>query len=177
MKPQSIRGIAPNERQESLPSFRSLLVPHAALDELFYLHQEALLALDIPQALARLQDYQRALCRHMADEEELLLPLYRERAGPIPGGAPTLFLVEHQKMLQLLTGFQEQLTVLVEAPSDLKRQVLRLLDQESMFKHLVEHHDLREQNILYPTLDQITTAAERRELLSRCFPDAPSGVI
>jgi hemerythrin-like domain-containing protein len=172
-----VRGFAPNKQPVSQPSFLSLLVPHAELDELFYQHQEALLALDIRLALERLQAFQRALCRHMADEEELLLPLYGERAGPIPGGAATLFLAEHRKMLQLLTGFREQLAVLEGAPPDLKRQVLHLLDQESMFKHLVEHHDLREQNILYPTLDQVTSEAERRELLSRCFTGQTCGVI
>jgi hypothetical protein len=40
---------------------------------------------------------------------------------------------------------------------------------ESMFKHLVEHHDLREQNIQYPALDRVTTIAERQDLLARCF--------
>jgi hemerythrin superfamily protein len=40
-----------------------------------------------------------------------------------------------------------------------------------MFKHLVEHHDLREQNILYPTLDRLTTEAERRDLLGRCLEE------
>jgi len=32
----------------------------------------------------------------------------------------------------------------------------------------MQHHDSREQNILYPTLDKMTTAEERRILLRRC---------
>jgi hemerythrin-like domain-containing protein len=107
----------------------------------------------------------------MTHEEELLIPVYAERAGAIPGGAPALFFAEHAKMLQLLEQFRQQLGLLMERPPHLKRQALQLLDREYMFKHLVEHHDLREQNILYPTLDQVTTEAERRELLARCFTE------
>jgi hypothetical protein len=44
--------------------------------------------------------------------------------------------------------------------------VIKLFDEEATFKHVVEHHDLREQNILYPTLDRVTTEVERQELLN-----------
>jgi hypothetical protein len=32
----------------------------------------------------------------------------------------------------------------------------------------MEHHNLREANILYPALDRVTSEAERREILTRC---------
>jgi hypothetical protein len=51
--------------------------------------------------------------------------------------------------------------------SDLSREILKLFDEQALFKHLVEHHDLREQNILYPALDEMTDEAERRDLLAR----------
>jgi hypothetical protein len=40
------------------PSFLRLLIPHAELDELFYRHQEALLSLDLPRAMERLQAFE-----------------------------------------------------------------------------------------------------------------------
>jgi hemerythrin-like domain-containing protein len=171
MRPPNEREGVTTDIERGIQSFLRLLIPHGELDELFALHQEALLSLDIPLAMERLQKFERILCRHMADEEELLLPLYRERAGCIPGGAVTLFQAEHRKMVQLVTQLREQLARLAEGPPDLKRQVIHLLDQESLFKHLVEHHDLREQNFLYPTLDRVTSRAERRELLARCFTE------
>jgi len=46
--------------------------------------------------------------------------------------------------------------------------ILRLLDRQATFKNLMEHHDQRETNILYPALDRVTPETERREILSRC---------
>lgn len=41
-------------------------------------------------------------------------------------------------------------------------------DEQTTFKHLLAHHDQREANILYPTLDHVTTEEEREALLARC---------
>ncbi|MBI3950741.1 MAG: hemerythrin domain-containing protein [Acidobacteria bacterium] len=152
-------GVAP-------PSFLSLLKTHQRLDELFLSHQEALLMLDVGLALERLLEFERELLVHMRYEEDWLLPVY-ERAGRIPGGQVEFFTGEHKKMLLFLTRFKEALRQLETNPPDLMRQIIKLFDDQALFKHLVEHHDLREQNILYPTLDQVTDEDERRELLSR----------
>jgi hypothetical protein len=37
-----------------------------------------------------------------------------------------------------------------------------------MYKHLVEHHDRRERNILYPQLDRVTSEQERARPLKAC---------
>jgi hypothetical protein len=38
-------------------------------------------------------------------------------------------------------------------------------------KRLLEHHDLRKENILYPVLDRVTDEEERKELLQECFAE------
>jgi hemerythrin-like domain-containing protein len=152
--------------RRAAPSFLSLVSVHEGLNELFLLHQEALLRRDVRLALERLLDYERALLAHMRPEEEILLPVY-ERAGRIPGGPIELFLGEHKKMLAFIARFKATLEQLRGAGSDLDRRIIKLFDEQAMFKHLVEHHDLRERNILYPTLDRITGERERRELLAR----------
>jgi len=153
---------------EREPSFLALLRVHERLNDLFLRHQEALLEQDIVRARERLAAYERELLAHMRPEEDLLLPVYA-RAGAIPGGPIELFLGEHRKMREFLERFRTALAELEAHPTDRRRRIIRLFDEQTMFKHLVEHHDLREQNILYPTLDRITTEAERRELLRRCF--------
>ncbi|MBI3910877.1 MAG: hemerythrin domain-containing protein [Armatimonadetes bacterium] len=156
---------------EAPPStFLSLLQTHAQLDELFLLHQEALLAFDIPLAIERLHEFEHRLLIHMCQEEDLLLPVY-QRAGSIPGGTIILFTGEHQKMRELRGRFQEILGRLASEPPGLRREIIRLLDYQTMFKHLVEHHNLRERNILYPTLDKVTGEEERRELLGQCLTE------
>lgn len=147
-------------------SFLHLPDLHRALDERFFEHQRALLHFDFRVALERLRRYESALLAHMRDEEELLLPLYRERVTPERGGAADFFLLEHRKMRRHLAHFAEQLPRLQGLP-DPTRAVLKLLDQETTYKHLVEHHDTREEKFLYPALERHTSDEEKADLLPR----------
>jgi hemerythrin-like domain-containing protein len=149
-------------------SFLELLREHERLQELFLLHQEALLQLNVPLAQGHLQDYVTQMTAHMRAEEELLLPVY-QRAGVIPGGRPEFFTGEHQRMREFLARFVATLGELEREPADLARRVIKLFDEEAAFKSLREHHDQRERNLFYPTLDLVTTVAERCELVERCL--------
>ena len=104
----------------------------------------------------------------MRAEEDLLMPVY-ERAGKIEGGPPEFFIGEHRRMLEFLTRNAAALDELREGNGDPARRVIRLFDEEAMFKSLCYHHDMRERNIFFPALDRVTGEAERRELIGRCF--------
>jgi hemerythrin-like domain-containing protein len=149
-------------------SFADVLALHRELEEMFYVHQRALLDFNFRGALERLAEYESALVAHMRDEEELLLPLYAERAEIERGGARDFFLLEHAKMRRHLAHFREQLPVLLELPEP-SRALLKLLDQQTTYKHIVEHHDEREEKFLYPALERVTTDGERTDLLRRLF--------
>lgn len=148
-------------------SFLSILAIHEHLDELFLLHQEALLQLDLDLAAVRLQAFERELRTHIRVEEDLLLPVY-QRAGRVPGGPPEFFTGEHQRLLALLARAAATLEQLKLSCIDLHRGIIRLFDAEAVFKSLMEHHDQRERNILYPKLDQVTEEAERTIILKDC---------
>ena len=147
-------------------SFSDLLVVHGQLDELFLEHQRALLRLDLLAASAALEAYTIELFAHMRDEEDVMIPLYRERAEAPVGGAAEIFLGEHDKMRQYLLLFKEELAKLATA-EDLERGVLFLLDSQHIFKRLQVHHDTRERKILYPLLDQVTTEQERERVFAK----------
>jgi hemerythrin-like domain-containing protein len=149
----------------AFPDFAGLGALHRELEELFLQHQEALLGLELALAAERLERYEAALRPHLEAEEALLLPVF-ERAGRIRGASPDLFTGEHQRLLEFLARFRAELRALVPGAPDLKRGVLRLLDAETTFKHLSHHHELREETYLFPALDRVTDAAERRELLA-----------
>jgi iron-sulfur cluster repair protein YtfE (RIC family) len=144
-------------------SFSDFLVVHGQLDELFLEHQRALLRLDLLTAGAALEAYTIELFAHMRDEEDVMIPLYRERAEAPVGGAAEIFLGEHDKMRQYILLFREELKKLAQA-EDLERGVLFLLDSQHLFKRLLVHHDSRERKMLYPLLDQVTTEQERESL-------------
>jgi hemerythrin-like domain-containing protein len=149
-------------------SFAEVLKIHERLNELFLLHQEALLRIDLELAAERPWIYERELRAHMRVEEDLLMPVY-ERAGKIEGGPPEFFIGEHRRMLEFLARFAATVSELTEDGGDPSRRVIRLFDEEAMFKSLRNHHDMRERNIFFPALDRVTGEAERRELIGRCF--------
>jgi iron-sulfur cluster repair protein YtfE (RIC family) len=148
-----------------MKSFSDLLVLHQRLDELFFEHQRALLRLDLDRASAMLNAYEAELLAHIRDEEELMIPLYRERVNAPVGGAAEIFLGEHEKLRQYLVLFREELAKLAAA-NDLERGVLFLLDSQHLFKRLLVHHDSREKKMLYPLLDRVTTEQERESMFA-----------
>ena len=147
-------------------SFSDLLQLHEQLDELFVEHQRALMRLDLDRAEALLNKYQAELLAHIRDEEELMIPLYRKRAAAPIGAAAEIFLGEHEKLRQFLLLFKGEIAQ-IRKMDDVERGALFLIDSQHLFKRLLVHHDTREKKMLYPMLDEVTTPAERQELLGR----------
>jgi hypothetical protein len=156
------------KKSSAAKSFSDVLALHRELEEMFYEHQRALLDFNFRAALERLRAYEAALVAHMRDEVELLLPLNAEPAEIERGGAKEFFLLEHEKMRRHVAHFRAELPKLV-GMAEPSRALIKLLDQETTYKHIVEHHGEREEKFLYPALELVTTEAERDELLPRLF--------
>jgi hypothetical protein len=149
-----------------MKSFSKLMDLHREIDDIFFAHQSALLHFEFGQASTLLETYRTALLRHMQDEEDILLPLYAERAEAARGGAPQIFLDDHEKMRGFVELFFEQTAKLAAEPHP-ESGLLLLLDREAFYKRLCAHHDNRESGMLYPALDEVTSEAEKTDLLSR----------
>jgi iron-sulfur cluster repair protein YtfE (RIC family) len=149
-----------------MTSFNDLLELHQQLDKLFLEHQRALMRLDLDRAGSLLVEYETGLLAHMRDEEELMIPLDRQRAAAPTGGTAEIFLGEHEKLRQFLNLFKQEITKIKES-DDVERGVLFLIDSQHLFKRLLVHHDAREQKILYPLLDDVTTESERERLFQQ----------
>jgi iron-sulfur cluster repair protein YtfE (RIC family) len=147
-------------------SLAAILKDHRELQNFFNSHQRALLARDIDGALGLLTKFQDSLEHHIRYEEDVLLPLYVQKEAETEGGTLKLFQAEHQKLLEL-TDKLTQLTARLYGAPDLIGEILAIIDKETMFKGLFDHHALREQNILFPRLDARTTAMERAKLLEQ----------
>lgn len=148
-------------------SFASLVDVHTAIEDVFLAHQEALTLLDLQAARELLEIHGRLLEVHMGHEEELLLPVF-ERAGPIAKWPTVLYTGQHRKMLGMLESVPLRLTELEGIPSERRRrEMLRILDHETTYKHLVEHHEGAEREGLFPIADRSAEPDERRVLLER----------
>ena len=148
-----------------MKSFSDLLELHGQLDELFLEHQRALMRGELDRAESILMGYEAELLAHIRDEEELMLPIYRERVNAPVGGGSDIFLGEHEKLRQLLRLFKAEIEK-IRKMGDVERGILFLIDSQHLFKRLLAHHDTREKQMLYPLLDQATTQAERKSLFA-----------
>lgn len=147
-------------------SFSDLLALHRQLDELFLEHQRALMRLDLDRAESLLIEYEAELLAHIRDEEELMIPLYRQRAAAPIGAAAEIFLSEHEKLRQFMVLFKDEIKN-IRKMDDIERGALFLIDSQHLFKRLLVHHDTREKKMLYPLLDEVTTTAERQTLFAQ----------
>ncbi len=130
-----------------------LLAQHEELDELFLLHQEALLDRDLNRARELLQQYRVLVATHIEEERSELLPIYAS-FGEAPRGADVeLFHSEHEKILARLVQLEHSMERLAARSPQSTRDLIAIFDGESSFKHLMEHHDLRERRFFFPALE------------------------
>ena len=149
-------------------TFSSLEEEHEDLERLFEIHQRALLAHDISAAIATITTFENRLKWHIGFEEEVLLPLYKAKAGEVEGGTLPIFQAEHRKLGESVATLSHHTAGLHDAPDTLAA-ILSLLDEEALFKGLLNHHALREKNLLFPRLDAVTSEPEREKALEEHF--------
>ena len=144
---------------------------HARFLELFVMHQCALMELDLERARLALDLVIHELTVHAAVEDEILMPIFEQRAGKIEGGGPELFHAEHEKLVRLLASLSEQLGELERKHKVEPREALAVIEGGFTFKHLWDHHSSREDRVFYPVLDRLLGGpeceAQRRAVWAR----------
>jgi len=146
-------------------SLSAVLSEHDELEEQFDTHQRALLTRDIAAAYATLTRFEDALQRHIEYEEQVLLPLYAEKGAEIEGATLPIFYAEHRKLREMCADLMRKTSGLYDS-FDVVGSILKLFDEEALFKGLFSHHALREKNLLFPRLGACTTEAEREKALA-----------
>lgn len=145
-------------------TFASVLREHTALEDLFAKHQRALLSRDLSGATATLKTFEGELGRHIAFEDEVLLPLYAAKEAEVEGATLPIFHAEHRKLREMAAKLVQK-TEALDVSQDVLGSILKLLDDEALFKGLFAHHGMREENLLFPALDACTTAMEKEKAL------------
>ncbi len=141
---------------EELSLTRRITTCHQQLDEIFLLHQEALLQGHLQAAADILDAFNTCHTLHMNFEDKVLLPMYADLEEQGKWNA-TLYHQEHQKIQDLYGRIEEGLQWLIKQsldPSQLRRNIINLLDREKSFKGLCEHHQEREEASLLVELDR-----------------------
>lgn len=147
---------------------------HASIDEVFLLHQEALLEQQFPLAKQLLHWFTELLDQHIELEDGLLFPAHQGLSEEVRWQT-SLYSHEHQKLRQLLLELTLRFNALHAAPS--RRGLLALLDYQRTFKNVLEHHEEREEIALLVELDLQLEHTQRQRLLqqiSQQWPDLDS---
>ena len=117
---------------------------HRRCDELFAEAEQQIEKGDWVQCRQNTQSFADELLAHFAVEEEALFPAF-ERATGITTGPTRLMRVEHDQMRELVHR-------LVEAAETAQRDAFFNISDTLVV--LMEQHNLKEENVLYPMCDQ-----------------------
>jgi regulator of cell morphogenesis and NO signaling len=123
---------------------------HDRLDELFKTFQQ-LKRSDFSKAKEAFKDFKFGLQRHIVWEEDLLFPLWEEKTGMSEDGPTFVMRAEHRRIGQQLEAIHDKVA---EQNPDSDQEEQALLD-------LLGSHNMKEERVLYPSIDQVTSVEER----------------
>jgi len=127
---------------------------HDRLDELF--HQFQTLKSSARECAVRaFQEFKVGLERHIIWEEEILFPAFENKTG-MAGGPTQVMRWEHQQIRGFLEAIAGKLAAGMDATGDDEAGLLAVLGP----------HNHKEENILYPMIDQVTDGAERTKIFA-----------
>jgi len=140
---------------------------HVFIDRIFFQQQIDIMHKNFDAAIDKLKIIQILLDQHIRDEEELLLPLYTKFVSPIPlGGAVEFYIREHKQIVRYISDFIDKISMWDGNTKNIDLEIVRLFDTYYKFKHLVEHHDTREDTFLYRYLDKMIEKKQKRDVLN-----------
>ena len=126
---------------------------HDRLDALFGTFQEQKRN-DFAKAKEAFVAFKFGLQRHIVWEEDVLFPKWEENSGMAEGGPTQVMRTEHRMIGDCLEAIHQKVQA-QDPESD--RDAQRLLD-------ILKSHNMKEERILYPSIDQVISDQERAEL-------------
>jgi hemerythrin-like domain-containing protein len=121
---------------------------HRACDDLFATAEAAAAQKNWDDARSLFGQFQAAMAHHLAMEEEVLFPAFESRTG-MSSGPTQVMRMEHAQMRDLM---QEMAKAVAAGNQD---SYLGLSETLNM---LMQQHNLKEENMLYPMSDRVLGA-------------------
>ena len=130
---------------------------HDRLDEIFS-QFHTIKNQDAQKALALFQELLTGLYRHITWEEEILFPVFEAQAEMVRAHGPTDVMRNEHRQIKY---FLEQIQTSVAA-GDLSTE-----EAEEGLRQILTTHNVKEEKILYPWIDNAVSNEERTSLLAR----------
>ena len=141
--------IGPFSQEDKTMSIRDILTDdHRHCDDLFAAAEQAAGQNDPMGAKAAFQQFRQAMQAHFTTEEGTLFPAFEERTG-MRMGPTQVMRMEHAQMLSLM---QEAVQALDDGRAE------DFLGQCETLLIMMQQHNMKEENMLYPMCDQHLSA-------------------
>lgn len=129
---------------------------HHTIDGMFAEAEAAVGRADFAAASSEFARFREATERHFSAEEEIVFPAYEGKTGDRSG--PTeIMRREHQMMRELLVKMDAALA---------QQQAQQYLGLSETLLMLLQQHNIKEENILYPMIDQ-ALGPEQQTILAK----------
>ncbi|MCR4283713.1 MAG: hemerythrin domain-containing protein [Parcubacteria group bacterium] len=129
---------------------------HKRLDGLFEKFRE--LKNESPQeAKQNFCPFRRELFVHIGWEEEILFPIFEEKTGMKDNGPTSVMRAEHIEIKDLLDRIREEI----------KAGNFNTGEMESILDSILRSHNDKEENLLYPWIDQSIKEEERKAIFNK----------
>ncbi len=138
---------------------------HKRLDGLFEKFKE-LKGKDDQEAKKNFCPFRRGLFVHIKWEEEILFPLFEEKTGMKDGGPTSVMRAEHLEIKDLLDNIRGQINT-----GDFNTE-----DMDNELTDILRGHNDKEENILYPLIDQSADDKEKKIIFKQIKDMTPSNV-
>jgi iron-sulfur cluster repair protein YtfE (RIC family) len=129
---------------------------HDRLDNLFKEFQR-LKYVDFAEAKKNFISFKFGLQRHIIWEEEVLFPLFEKKTGMANAGPTFVMKLEHKEIGKIL----EQIHTKVKAADPRSER------EEELLISTLKLHNMKEENVLYPAIDECTDKPEIEEVFAK----------
>ena len=113
---------------------------------------------DIERAESIFLSFKSELERHIIWEEDILFPVFERKTGIKDGGPTSVMRIEHIEIKKYLQEIKRKLHV--------KKIQDPCKEEVALFK-VLESHNQKEENILYPGIDNLTSEQEKELLIKQ----------
>ena len=113
---------------------------------------------NIEQAESIFLFFKNELERHIIWEEDILFPVFERKTGIKDGGPTSAMRMEH---IQIKNHLQE-----IKRKLHAKKIQDPCKEEVALFK-LLESHNQKEENILYPEIDNLTSVQEKEQMIKK----------
>ncbi len=110
------------------------------------------------KAIPIFHDFKIGLQRHIVWEENILFPIFEDKTDMHEEGPTAVMRSEHREIKEFLERIHNKL---------IKGEINRFNELENNLFNTLKAHNEKEENILYPWIDNSTTEAERKKLFAR----------